>query len=302
MSQTILNVEDLRIYHYPRTGVVKAVDGVSFEIREDEVFGLIGESGSGKSTLSAGLLGLVSPPSRIESGRATFLGTDLLTLRPEDLRRMRWEKLAYIPQGAQSALNPVMSIRDHFYDTVADHGAWQSKKVTDERIGDLLARVHLSRDVLRKYPHELSGGMKQRVCIALAMLLRPGLIIADEPTSALDVISQRAVLETLADERAKLQTSMILIGHDMAVQAQVADRLGIMFQGRLVEIASVRDIFHNPMHPYTRRLISSLPSIRKKQDIHALARTGLDEADAFRFGSSGTLVEVKPGHFVAQDN
>lgn len=300
MDQAILKVTDLRIHYHTRTSLVKAVDGVNFEVRRGEIFGLVGESGSGKSTLCYGLLRLIFPPGKIENGNVTFGGQDLLAMDPETLRRTRWERIAYIPQGAMSALNPVTRIRNQFYDTMRDHGIRESKDALDERIKGLLARVHLAPDVMLKFPHELSGGMKQRVCISLAIILNPELIIADEPTSALDVVSQRVVLETLAREQARSHTSMILVGHDMALQAQIANRLGIMFAGRFVEIGDVRDIFDDPIHPYTQRLVSSVPSINKKQDIHALAKVGLTEADKYRQRISSTMIEVKPGHFVAE--
>lgn len=302
MKEAILTVENMRIYYYLWDRVVKAVDGVSFTLRKDEVFGLVGESGSGKTTLCMGLLRLVPPPGKIEDGHVLFDGYDLLAMSDEQLRQVRWKDISYIPQGAMSSLNPVMRIRDQFYDAVWDHEGPQPHKSLDERIESLLARVHLMPNVLTKYPHELSGGMKQRVCIALAMMLHPKIIIADEPTSALDVITQRGVLETLSEARRSVQASMILVGHDMALQAQVADRMGIMYAGSFVEIGTARDVFSDPIHPYTQRLISSIPSVRKKQDIHELGKIGLTEVEKYKYKAATELVEVKPGHFVAAYN
>jgi peptide/nickel transport system ATP-binding protein len=302
VNEAILKVEDLRVYYHTYDRLVKAVDGVSFEVRKDEVFGLVGESGSGKSTLCMGLLRLVSPPGRIEDGHVLFDGADLVAMNDEQLRRVRWKQIPFIPQGAMSALNPVMRIRDQFYDVIRDHEGSQPGGLLHERIESMLGRVQLAPNVLGKFPHELSGGMKQRVCIALAMILNPKLIIADEPTSALDVVSQRVVLETLSEVRRSQHASMILVGHDMALQAQIVDRLGVMYAGKFVEIGNVRDIFNDPIHLYTKRLTSSIPSIQKKQDIHELAGIGLTEVEKYRYKVAAQLVEVKPGHFVAQHN
>jgi len=201
-----------------------------------------------------------------------------------------------------SALNPVIRIGEQFADVVADHSEGnQGGKVDWEvRVADALQSVNLPIDVAHKFPHELSGGMKQRVCIALAVMLNPALILADEPTSALDVVTQRVVLEMLSQVRRQLKASMLLVGHDMALQAQIADRIGIMFGGCLLEIGSVQDIFNQPIHPYTKRLIASIPSIRKKQDIHVLAQDGFNEVEQQTYLDFSRLTEVRPGHWVAQ--
>jgi ABC-type dipeptide/oligopeptide/nickel transport system ATPase component len=263
---------------------------------------LVGESGSGKSTLCHGLLRLVPSPGKIVSGQVHFKGEDLLSLQGEELRKKRWREIAFIPQGAMSALNPVIRIGEQFADVVADHSEGnQGGKVDWEvRVADALQSVNLPIDVAHKFPHELSGGMKQRVCIALAVLLNPALILADEPTSALDVVTQRVVLEMLSQVRRQLKASMLLVGHDMALQAQIADRIGIMFGGCLLEIGSVQDIFNQPIHPYTKRLIASIPSIRKKQDIHVLAQDGFNEVEQQTYLDFSRLTEVRPGHWVAQ--
>ena len=295
----LLKIEGLNISYYLSDRTINAVNGVSFEIKRDEVFGLVGESGSGKSTLSKGILRLISPPGSIDSGNVYFRGKNLMALKEDEFRQLRWKDLAYIPQGSMSSLNPVMKIREQFYDVERDHLGPKSKKVMDERIIQLLTKVHLTPDVLSKYPHELSGGMKQRVCIALSIYLEPSILIADEPTSALDVISQKAVLETLLEARKRLKASMILIGHDMAIQAQVADRIAIMYDGYIVEIGTTRDIFNDPVHFYSQQLISSIPSILRKQDIHKIALAGLNRAERLKQLDIPPLTEVKPGHFVA---
>ena len=196
-----------------------------------------------------------------------------------------------------NALNPVSRIGTQFGDLVRDHLGEQLRGVWMKRTEELLAAVRLEADVLRRYPHELSGGMKQRVCIAMAILFGPKLIIADESTSALDVVSQRVVLQTLLKVRARSRTAIVLIGHDLAVQAQVADRIGIMFAGRLMEIGSTFDIFDDPRHPYTKRLIKSVPSIRRNEGIPEFPCRARRSRSSWR-REDGPLVEVSPGHFV----
>jgi len=301
MKKALLQVEDLSVHYLLPEREKVAVKNATFTVFPDEVFGLVGESGSGKSTLCYGLLQLVPPPGKIVSGRAFFQGENLLELHGEALRKKRWREIAFIPQGAMSALNPVMRIGEQFVDVLADHREKiQTRMELAKTIADSLKSVNLSGDIARKYPHELSGGMKQRVCIALAVLLSPALILADEPTSALDVVSQRVVLEMLSQVRKRLKASMILVGHDMALQAQIADRIGIMYDGCLLEIGPVAEIFSNPLHAYTRRLISSIPSITKKQDIHTLAHEGYYELEKRTYANFKQLVEVHPGHWVAR--
>lgn len=295
----VLVVDGLRVEYETATHAVEAVRGISFDIQADEVLGLVGESGSGKSTVCTALLGLLGPQGRIAAGAATFEGVDLLSATAAQMHRLRWRRLAYIPQGALSALNPVMRIGEHFRETIRAHVEPARRGLAEERMRDLLGRVHLPPGILSRYPHQISGGMRQRVCIALAMLLEPALVIADEPTSALDVISQRAVIEALIDERRRIGSSIILVGHDMAVQAQVADRIAIMYAGRLLEIGKARSIFAEPLHPYTQRLIASIPSVRVRQDVADVAEQTLSEAAKARFRLPATLVEVEPGHLVA---
>jgi peptide/nickel transport system ATP-binding protein len=301
-KEVVLDVQDLRIHYATRQGIIKAVDKVSFRIFRDEVFGLVGESGSGKSTLCYGLLRLIMPPGSIEGGVVSFNGQNLLELSREQLRRTRWRDISFIPQGAMSSLNPVVRVREQMADVIKDHDDPQPRASLNRRIDEMLEKVNLPSSVADKFPHELSGGMKQRVCIALSVILKPKLILADEPTSALDVVSQRIVLEMLSEARQNLHASMILVGHDMALQAQVAHRLGIMYGGSFMEIGTVQDIFDDPIHPYTQRLISSIPSIRKRQDIHALAQSSFSEKEKTQYLMGNKLIEVKPGHFAAVYN
>src|SRR5689334_18736303 len=229
-----------------------------------ERFGLAGESGSGKSTLALAILRMIKPPGRIEAGEVWLAGTRLADLGEEGIRRLRLADIALVPQGSMNSLNPVLRIERQVADAFADHGLRLSRGEEEQRIAKLLAAVGLPDSVARMYPHELSGGMKQRACIAIATCLRAKVIIADEPTSALDVVVQRQVMATLARVQQELQAAVILIGHDMGLMAQFVDRLGVMYAGRLVEIAPIADIITRPRHPYTRALIASLPSFETR--------------------------------------
>ncbi len=260
----LLEVKNLRVYYHTPRGPVKAVEAINFDLQAEERFGLIGESGSGKSTLALSIMRLIKPPGRIESGEVLLDGVNVMTLPEEQMRKLRLAGIALISQGAMNSLNPVMRIRPQIVDGLQSHGVRMSRRELDDRVGELLEWVGLRQEVAGMFPHELSGGMKQRVCIAIAISLRPRVIIADEPTSALDVVVQRQVMETLRRVQEDLGASVILIGHDMGLMAQFADRVGIMYAGRLVEEGSVGDIFSNPQHPYSQLLIASLPSLEKK--------------------------------------
>src|SRR5271156_4435310 len=269
-NDIVLRVEGLRVaYDHPR-GVVRAVDEVSFSLRPRERFGLAGESGSGKSTMALAILRMVKPPGRIEGGAVWLEDIALSGLTDDAMRRLRLAGIAMVPQGSMNSLNPVARIREQIRNALADHGERLSKREIDSRIRTLLAQVGLSPEVADMYPHELSGGMKQRVCIAIAICLRPKVIIADEPTSALDVVVQRQVMETLGRVQQDLGAAVILVGHDMGLMAQFVDRLGIMYAGRLVEVAPIRDIITAPRHPYTRLLIDSLPSLEVKGGLRGI--------------------------------
>lgn len=269
--QPLLEVNQLQVYFSTARGIVKAVDNVSFAINAGERFGLIGESGSGKSTLAFAILRLIKPPGRIQGGTIQLEGQDLAQLLEETMRQVRLADIALVTQGAMNSLNPVMRIRDQYADGLRSHDVSLSNAELDRNLADLLSRVGLAAEVARMYPHELSGGMKQRVCIALAISLRPKLIIADEPTSALDVVVQRQVMKTLQTVQEELGAAVILIGHDMGLMAQFATRVGVMYAGKLVEEGPVRDIFYQPQHPYTQLLMESLPSLEEKEDLQAAA-------------------------------
>ena len=260
----LLEVKDLRVVFHTRQGAVKAVDGVSFRLRQGERFGLVGESGSGKSTTGLAILRLIKPPGKIEGGEIRLAGIDVLGLSEPAMRKTRLGDLALVAQGAMNSLNPVMRVGDQIVDALQDHGVQVSRREFTERIGQLFERVGLRREDANRFPHELSGGMKQRVCIALAISLRPKVIVADEPTSALDVVVQRQVMDTLTDVQSELGAAVILIGHDMGLMAQFVDRLGVMYAGELVEISPMDDVYAEPLHPYTRLLIACLPSLEQK--------------------------------------
>ena len=264
MSEPVLRVEGLRAAFDHPQGWVRAVDDVSFALLAGERFGLAGESGSGKSTLALAILRMIKPPGRIEAGEVWLAGTRLADLGEEGIRRLRLADIALVPQGSMNSLNPVLRIQRQIADAFADHGLRLPRGEEQRRIATLLAAVGLPASVARMYPHELSGGMKQRACIAIATCLRPRVIIADEPTSALDVVVQRQVMATLARVQQELAAAVILVGHDMGLMAQFVDRLAVMYAGRLVEVAPIADIITRPRHPYTQALIASLPSLERR--------------------------------------
>ncbi len=277
MPSPVLEIKDLRVYYHTPQRVIRAVDGVSLDIASGERFGLVGESGSGKSTIAMAILRLIKPPGKIEGGKILLCSADgetpecegkqidLLAQTEEQMRRLRLASIALIGQGAMNSLNPVARIRAQILDGLRDHGVHLSRRERRMRVGELLESVGLPPQIADRYPHELSGGMKQRVVTAIAISLRPRLIIADEPTSALDVIVQRQVIETLCQVQERLQASVLMVGHDMGLMAQSVHRLGVMYGGKLVEVGTVQEIFHRPQHNYTQALIASLPSLTTKE-------------------------------------
>jgi len=266
-QEVVLDVKGLKVYYSTPTGDVKAVDGVDFQIYQSEIVGLVGESGCGKTTTAMAILRLVQPPGRIVDGDIILAGKNVAKLDDKELREFRWSTMALIPQGAMNSLNPIMRIKEQIGDAILAHEDRVSRSELKERILNLLTMVGLPSRVYDMYPHELSGGMKQRVCIAMAVALNPPLIIADEPTSALDVVVQRVVAQNLLDIKERLGVSMIIIGHDMGLMAQLVDRLAVMYAGHMVEISPVEQIFREPLHPYTQLLIESIPSIKERKPL-----------------------------------
>ena len=262
----VLSVRNLTVEFPTSTGPFRAVDAVSFDLAPGERLGLVGESGSGKTTTMLAILRMIRRPGRIASGVVLLDGEDLLALPTEKMRASRFSRIAFIPQGAMSSLNPVLRIAEQIDDVMRAHGVKLGPAELDRRLAFLLSRVGLKPEVARLYPHELSGGMKQRVCIAMAIALEPRLILADEPTSALDVVVQKQVLTTLRQVQEEIGAAVILVGHDLGLMAQFAERVGVMYQGRLVELAPVREIFHQPRQDYTRMLIRSLPSLTERRE------------------------------------
>ena len=279
MTGAVLRVERLSVTYLHDQGRVRAVDEVSFVLRPGERFGLAGKSGSGKTTTALALLRMIKPPGHIEGGSVWLDGVELAELEKEAMRRLRLAAIAMVPQGSMNSLNPVARIRDQIGDALADHGERLSRRALALRAGELLAEVGLPRETMLRHPHELSGGMKQRACIAIAIALRPRIIIADEPTSALDVVVQRQIMETLARVQSAIGAAVILIGHDIGLMAQFVDRLGIMYAGRLVEVAPIADLVARPRHPYTRMLIDSLPSLDRKGGLRGIPGLAPDLRD-----------------------
>ena len=257
----LLSVRDLVVEFQLERGTLRAVNHVSLDVYPGEIMAIVGESGSGKSTLAFALLNLVPPPGRIVNGQVHFDGVDVLGLSGDALRHYRWRDVAMVFQAAQNVLNPVMRVVDHFLDTARDHGITSEREVLSWA-EELLRMVRLEPSrVLAAYPHELSGGMRQRVVIALSLLLKPRLVILDEPTTALDVVTQAYIMDILNDIRREMNLTMLLLTHDMSVVAKVADRVGVMYAGRVMEIADIETIFYHPRHPYTVGLIHAAPSL-----------------------------------------
>ncbi len=272
-AEPVLKVEDLHVYYETQSGTVKAVNGVSFELNAGERLALVGESGSGKSTMATALMRMTRPPGRIVSGSITLSGRDLLQASEDEMRRARLADIALVPQGAMNSLNPVTRIEKQIIDGIVDHqddasslNPALSRSELRERVSELLISVGLAPSVARMFPHELSGGMKQRAVLAIATCLSPKVILADEPTSALDVVVQRQIMLTLGKLQAGIDAAVILVGHDMGLVAQFANTIGVMYAGKLVEMGPVEQIFTEPRHPYTKLLIESLPSFSEKKD------------------------------------
>jgi peptide/nickel transport system ATP-binding protein len=279
MNKTILRTKDLKAYYvldvHGSQTIVKAVNEVDLDIWTNEVYGIAGESGCGKTTLLKALYNAIEPPLRLIGGNIYYctneVEVDVTALSYEEKRRLRWEFVSYVPQGSMSVLNPVQKLKDTYQDFIVSHISGKSRKDTNlaKKQANEIARqqiyeLGLPSSVLDSYPHQLSGGMRQRVTIALAALLKPRLIICDEPTTALDVVVQRGVVQLLKDIQTKLQNTIVIVTHDMGVQANIADRVGIMYAGKIVEEGSTERIYGNPFHPYTRYLINSLPKFGDK--------------------------------------
>ena len=272
---SLLNVKNLYAYYqtelYGISRTVRAVDGVSFKLFPNEIYGIAGESSCGKTTLIKVISGNVKPPLKVISGSVEYqfgsYAVDMLHISKEELRSdVRWKEISYVMQGSMSVLNPVRKIIKTFEDIIETHDRITNKKEFLEQARAHVNRLGLPTEVLNSYPHQLSGGMRQRVAIVLATIFQPSLIIADEPTTALDVVVQRGVLQMIKNIQAMSSNTVLLVTHDMAVHANVADRIMIMYAGRIAEEAPTDIIFNAPLHPYTQHLINSLPTIGERSD------------------------------------
>jgi peptide/nickel transport system ATP-binding protein len=259
-DEPVVDARDLRIWYGSDRGPVKAVDGVSFSLRKGEILGLVGESGCGKSTLGRGLLGLLPEGAKMD-GELRYAGEDLLSLSPRDMFAKRGPELAMIFQEPLTRLNPLMRISDHFAETLRTHEKGISKAEIERRSLEVLRVMGIPPTRFRSYPHEFSGGMRQRLMIALALVLRPSFVVADEPTTALDVLVEAQIIRILHDLRREFDTSLLLITHNLGIIAEACDRVAVMYAGEIVEIGDARDVFAEPQHPYTRELLRSTISL-----------------------------------------
>ena len=260
MNCTVLSVEGLSMQYVTRHGVVKAVDDVSFSLKRDQVLGLVGESGCGKSSIAISLLKLLPDNAQLVRGQILLDGVDLFPLDERRMRHFRWNRISMVFQAAMNSLNPVYRVGDQIIEALDLHTDMTHAEA-QRRVEDLFELVSLDPSSINRYPHEYSGGMKQRAVIAMALACDPDVIIADEPTTALDVIVQDKILREMRRIQKRLDMSMIYISHDMAVIAEVSDLMGVMYAGKLVELGETVEVFQRPIHPYTKALISALPNI-----------------------------------------
>lgn len=283
-DEVVLSVRDLRVWYGTAKGAVRAVDGVSFDLHKGEILGLVGESGCGKSTLGRGLLGLL-PPGSARDGELRFEGEDLLAVPPDQMHRMRGPKLGMIFQEPLTRLNPLMRISEHFEEALRQHNKGISKHEIRDAALEVLRVMGIPPTRYRSYPHEFSGGMRQRLMIALALVLRPSFVVADEPSTALDVLVEAQIIRILHDLRNDFDTSLLLITHNLGIIAEACDRVAVMYAGEIVEIGEAAQVFSDPQHSYTRELLRSTIS---------LSTTGLN----FIPGAPPDLVDPPSGcHF-----
>ncbi len=321
MVMPIIETKNLRVDYMLESGTVSAVRDVSFQVNPGEIVGLVGESGCGKSTLAMTFLKIVTPPGRITGGKILYGGyadghgepVSVLQLTPGKLRRYRWKEVSMIFQASMNSLNPVIRVEEQIMDTMIDHG--YTEEEANKRVNTYLNMAGLNPKVRRSFPHELSGGMKQRVVIAMALSCEPKFLIADEPTTALDVVVQRQILDNLKDLSSRLGLSVLFITHDISVIAGLANRLAVMYAGRIVEIGKVSEVLRTPLHPYTAALMSSFPSLTgEKKKLRGIPGAPPDLRKAVTgcpfaprcpqvfdrcYTAEPPLIEASPGHMAA---
>jgi peptide/nickel transport system ATP-binding protein len=320
-AESLLEVRDLSVEYLTPRGPARAVDRISFSIAPGEIFGIAGESGCGKSTAAHAILRLIRPPGRISSGQILFRGRDVRSMKEREVQALRWRRASIVFQSAMNALNPVLTIGTQIADAVQAHEK-VSRGQAHDRAEEMFDLVGIERSRLRSYPHQLSGGMRQRAVIAMAMALNPELIILDEPTTALDVVVQRDILQQIEDLQAKLGFSILFITHDLSLLIEMSTRIGVMYAGRIVELTTGDGLFDDPMHPYTVGLMNSFPSITgPTEKLEGIPGTPPDlvtpprgcrfnprcshctreQRDLFHLQTEvdPVLREVKPGHWVA---
>ncbi len=310
----LLDIRDLYVEYVTARGPARAVDGVSFSIAPGEVFGLAGESGCGKSTIAHAIMRVLRPPAVITGGNIFFNGDDVLDMSLDELEAFRWRDVSMVFQSAMNALNPVMKIGNQIADVLIKHNKLAEREARN-RAAELLNIVGIDQRRLDSYPHQLSGGMRQRAVIAIALALNPQLMIMDEPTTALDVVVQKDIMQQIEQLKQKMGFSILFITHDLSLMVEFSDRIGIMYAGEIVELAPAKELFNNPLHPYTQGLLSSFPALTgPKQKLSGIAGSPPDLVNppsGCRFRPRCTvctvteaqvtpeLREVKPGHWVA---
>jgi len=314
----VLRLRDVKAYYEAPRAIVKAVDGVTLEVRENEVLGIAGESGCGKSTLLRVLYDSIEPPLKLIAGNveAEMKTGDgkTISIGPGEIRKHWWRYISYIPQGSMSVLNPVVRIEKQFFDAISKKHQATDKQQVRNRITSYLKELKLPVEVLHSYPHQLSGGMRQRVLVALGTFLHPQIVLADEPTTALDVVIQKSILLLLAQLQEQMKNSLVIVSHDIGVHYQITHRIGIMYNGKLVEIGPTETVFKDPLHPYTQMLIQSLPHVgdhKRREGIRGRPPSLIDPPPGCRFAARCPFVmdlcrekmpsplEVASDHFVA---
>jgi peptide/nickel transport system ATP-binding protein len=309
----LIDVQDLKIYFFTFRGAAKAVDGVSFRINENQTLGLIGESGCGKTTTAMAMMKFVKPPGAIVGGRILFDGSNILDMNDEQIRLLRGNDIAIVRQEAQNALNPVMTIGKQITELILEHEA-VTKKAALARARNQLNLVGISDKRINSYPHEFSGGMKQRAMVAIATACNPKLLILDEPTTGLDVIVQRQILNMLKNLKEQLTLTSVFISHDLSVVAETCDRVAVMYAGKLMEETETVKLYQSPMHPYSQALIGAYPSLKgEKKQLHSIPGAPprlIDPPNGCRFeprcshamavcAQEEPIIKVSDGHRVA---